>query len=177
MTQREIRAVYDKVVANYGLSEHVVYLASGGLVDVKGPMTSDVDILLMTADYNNLDHIFTDAVKKPRPDKSRCYYEFIVDGRTVSVCATDDPSAKRSIIHRKNELELLKFPLLTVCAIMLKKNGLGTEAAWAAVLGFKEGDPYEIMGREAEYLLHIAEKREDELREALHRNCGPINLG
>ena len=44
--------------------EYEFYLASGGLFDVKGKNTSDIDISLYHADYENLDHVFSGFTKK-----------------------------------------------------------------------------------------------------------------
>lgn len=138
------------------------YLASGGLSDIKGPGTSDVDIVFITDDYEKLDHIFKKAKKEPRPDKKRCYYTFKYGGREVSICASNDRAALRSVTHRLNELMLNKFPLITACAINYKILGMKTEPAWATVLELT-GDPYDAMMMEKNKLRQIAKKKEAKL--------------
>lgn len=138
------------------------YLASGGLSDVKGPGTSDVDIVYMVdnkTNYSALDHLFPKSKKDVRPDKNRCYYLFKYGGREVSVCASNDKTVMRSVTHRNNELMLNQFPLLTACAINNKLNGAKTEPAWATVLGLV-GDPYDALMMPKNKLKQIAKKKE-----------------
>lgn len=121
-------------------------LASGGLADVKGKNTSDVDISLYCSNPEKMIDVFHDAkfVKKGKSGK-HVIYSYIYYGREVNVyCTNDLKLANRSLIHRRNELMLNNYPLLVSQAIYLKLNGNGTEPAWAKVLGL-EGDPYEAM--------------------------------
>jgi hypothetical protein len=129
---KSVVAIYHELKKKYKLSNF--YLASGCLVDVKGAGTSDVDIVYIVGDYNNLT-IFDGAKKEPRPDKNRCYYKFIYKGREVAICASDDKATMRSVIHRKNELMLNKFPHIRSAAIINKLNKNNTEASYVMAMG------------------------------------------
>lgn len=159
---KSIKVVFENLRKKYKLNNF--YLASGGLSDVKGPGTSDVDIVYFVDDYNNLDHLFPKSQKDPRPDKNRCYYLFISEGRQVSICASNDKSVMRSITHRKNELMLNQFQMLTACAINYKLLGMKTEPAWATALEIS-GDPYEILARPTKDLKKIASVKEKKLQQ------------
>lgn len=136
--------VYNKFVKDMGKDyegklEHV----SGGLPDARG--VSDVDVGYMTPDYKNLLSKLPKGTSAKHKDNKSIYripgYE-----REVGLLATDDPSLiDRSKTHREHELALaLKYPDLAAAAANLKKSGMGTEEAWANVLGLS-GDPYEAM--------------------------------
>ena len=99
-------------------------LASGGLLDARG--LSDVDIVVID------------------PNKDETFSVFGYD-REINVKVSSDHGALRSVKHRELELKLeLDYPALAAKAREAKASGLGTEAAWAAVLGL-EGCPYEAM--------------------------------
>lgn len=49
---KSVTQVFQEVKAHYKLKNKKVFLASGGLVDVKGPGTSDVDIVYLTKTKN-----------------------------------------------------------------------------------------------------------------------------
>lgn len=161
---KSIPHIYEEVKKKYKLRK--LFLASGGLVDVKGVGKSDVDIVYITDDYNNLDYLFSGAKKEERPDKNRCYYTFKCGGREVSICASNDESVMRSVKHRANEIMLNKFPLITACAANYKLNGEKTEPAWAKTLAL-QGDPYEELMMNTTKLKNIAKKREKELERIL----------
>lgn len=111
-------------------------LVSGGLEDARG--TSDVDVLIYSA------------------DAEASYYSLNGFDREVNVLVTADPKRLRAEIHREVELELeQKFPALTLLARRAKKEGAGTEAAWAAVLGL-QGCPYEAMADRDSVMLAAA---------------------
>lgn len=143
------------------LPELELYLASGGLPDCKHAL-SDVDIVCVYNDYRNLISLM--------PEWSTMFTEEWVDrviyripgyAREVNIYATDNTAMKRSILHRSNEIRLLRFPLLSAQAIILKQKGWNTEASRTEVL-WLYWDPYEIMTRSD--LLDIAKMREDELK-------------
>eukprot|EP00123_Amoebidium_parasiticum_P022993 comp9965_c0_seq1/m.4856 comp9965_c0_seq1/g.4856 ORF comp9965_c0_seq1/g.4856 comp9965_c0_seq1/m.4856 type:complete len:177 (-) comp9965_c0_seq1:155-685(-) len=140
-----IEEVYSKVCDRY--PGWPFRLASGGLPDVKGPGTSDVDISLLTEEFASLENVFVGSTVKRDAKKSRIVYCLPGFSREVNIYATSDPVlAERAVIHRQNELKLSKFQLLTAMAIAYKTEGLGTEAAWAKALGLT-GDPYENLLR------------------------------
>ena len=168
---KTIETIFKELNTKYKLKQF--YLASGGPADVKGLGTSDVDIVYLvdkTTDYMNLDHIFPGYKKDQRPDKMRCYYLTKYAGRDVSICASSDISVMRSIKHRKAELMLLIYPLITTCVIFHKLNGVKTEPAWALVLGL-QGDPYDEMTMDLAKLKKIAQKKEKELKQIKDRIC------
>ena len=159
---KSIEKVYSEFKAKFPASVRKnFYLASGGLSELKGP--SDVDIVFMVEDYMNLDHLFPNYKKEPREDKKRCYYSTKLSGREVSICASNDKAALRSVKHRENELMLNTFPLITACATFLKLDGMKTEPAWAKVLGL-EGDAYDAMTMPKSKLKKIAKEKEDKLK-------------
>ena len=139
----KIEKVFKKFIKKYPRLD--LKLASGGLADIKGKNTSDVDITFYTEDLTNLSDIFIDALSVLHKNSNVIIYSYKYFGREVNVYCTNDKNlAVRGTTHRRNELMLNKFPLLVSQAIMLKLNGLGTEPAWAKVLQL-EGDPYEAM--------------------------------
>ena len=118
-------------------------LASGGLPDVSG--VSDVDVGLHTQDYKNLlAQLPKGTTAKHAPTHS--YYSIPGYAREINIFATpDEVLAHRAANHRAIQLQLRdKFPELTALARKYKAEGLGTEPAWAKVIGLK-GDPYEGM--------------------------------
>ena len=139
----KLEEVFDKFIKKY--PDLDLKLASGGLADVKGKNTSDVDITLFTETFDHLSDIFFDALSILLKNGNVIIYSYKYYGREVNIyCTNDKKLAIRGTTHRRNELMLNKYPLLVSQAIMLKLNGLGTEPAWAKVLQL-EGDPYEAM--------------------------------
>lgn len=166
---KTIEAVYAEVKKKYKLKGNV-HLASGGMVDVKGPGKSDVDIVYMTKtkeEYMNLEHVFPSSKKEPREDKNRCYYHFNHGGREVSICASNDPSVMRSVTHRKNEILVNQYPHVLAAAIVLKLNGMKTEPAYCRALGIElkeDAEAYELMLMAPTKLKKIAVAREKEIK-------------
>jgi hypothetical protein len=158
---KSIERIFEELQKKFKLKKF--YLASGGLPDIKGPGTSDVDIVYVVDNYTELDSVFPGAEKKHKPEKNRCYYSFNYGSREVNICASDDEAVMRSVTHRKNELMLNQFELLTACAILHKLSGMGTEPAWAAVLGLT-GDPYDAMMMKTGDLKKLARTKENKLK-------------
>lgn len=139
-----VEEVFSKFIKKYPKLD--LKLASGGLSDIKGPNTSDVDISFFCKNLEGSKNIFHDAVSIDK-DKNKKWivYTYFLYGREVNVyCTNDKKLANRGLIHRRNEIMLNNYPLLAAQAIILKKNGHGTEPAWAKVLELP-GDPYEAM--------------------------------
>ena len=136
--------VYSQFLKNMGsdYNDKLVHV-SGGLPDVR--KTSDVDVGYVTPEYKNLLSKLPKGTSVNHKD-GRSVYNVPGYVREVGLFATDNPSlVERSKKHRENELVLaLKYPELAAKAVELKKGGMGTEEAWANVLGLK-GDPYEVM--------------------------------
>ena len=149
-----VENIYKKFIKKYPNLD--LKLASGGLTDVKGKNTSDVDITYYTNKLNNTSKIFNDALFVKNKNNNVIIYSYKYYGREVNVYCTDNKDlAIRGVTHRRNELMLNKYPLLVSQAIMLKLEGYGTEPAWAKVLGLS-GDPYEAMLDKEENLEKIA---------------------
>lgn len=119
----------------------------------------------------NLDQtVFVDSEKEPREDKNRCYYHFRHGGRDVSVCASNDIAVMRSVVHRKNELILNKFPLIVQAAVVYKLNGLKTEPAYIRALGIEMNDDseaYDLMLMKPVILRAVAKKHQKEIQRVL----------
>jgi hypothetical protein len=117
--------------------------SSGGLPDVRG--VSDVDVSLLRKVHNNMLNKFPEGTTLDT-NEERSIYSIPGYDREVNVyVGSDKDRVKRALKHRLNEIYLAKkYPELAVKAATLKKQGLGTEPAWAKVLGL-EGDPYEVM--------------------------------
>lgn len=132
-----------------------VHHVSGGLPDARG--ISDVDIFYPTDEHSDLLSKMPKGtfVVKSKPDKT--IYSIPGYDREVNLFATLDPMKQESILHRATMMELAaKYPELERMAYKLKASGLGSEPAWAKVLGVK-GDPYERMQHTQE-MLEAAEK-------------------
>ena len=136
-TQEEI---YEKVRSL--LPEDAVH-ASGGLPDVRG--TSDVDIAMIRDEHAGLEGTFPEGTTADTRE-DRTIYSIPGYDRPVNVyVGRDKARVERSVQHRKNELMLaMQYPELARQAAELKAGGMGTEEAWAQVLGL-EGDPYDAM--------------------------------
>lgn len=169
---KSINLIFEQLLKKFKLKKF--YLASGGLSDIKGVGTSDVDIVYLVdkeTDYMKLDYIFIGYVKKPRLDKNRCYYLTKIGGREVSICASNDESVMRSVTHRKAEVMLNNFPLITAQAIGYKLDGMKTEASWAKVLNL-EGDPYDAMAMDLTKLKQIAKSKEKKIEKIMNNLTG-----
>lgn len=115
-------AIFDKVKQQLPAGAQ---LASGGLLDARG--LSDVDISVHD------------------PEALDDYYSIEGYDRPINVKVSPDENVLRAVKHRQLELELeQEFPDLVAAARERKAGGLGTEKAWANLLGL-EGDPYEAM--------------------------------
>lgn len=149
-----VENIYKKFIKKYPNLD--LKLASGGLTDVKGKNTSDVDITYYTNKLNDTSKIFCDALSMKNKNNNVIIYSYKYYGREVNVyCTNNKDLAIRGVTHRRNELMLNKYPLLVSQAIMLKLEGYGTEPAWAKVLELS-GDPYEAMLDKEENLEKIA---------------------
>jgi len=129
-----------------------ITLASGGFVDAVPGKVSDVDINLVTPDFKNLDLSPLVCLPARDPDRndSRWIYRIAGYDRPVHIYAiADEKRATRAEKHRSNELMLnTRFPKLAFAAAILKSNGSGTEIAWAAILGYVNGEnPYDMMAQ------------------------------
>lgn len=137
MTQEEIfQLVRDKLPRG---AKH----ASGGLPDARG--LSDVDIALVRKKHDNLRDKFPEGTTlRTRPD--RTIYSIPGYDRPVEVYVGHNKErVRRSVKHRLNFVRLeSKYPQLAEKAAKLKASGMGTEEAWATLLGL-EGDQYEVM--------------------------------
>lgn len=163
----KVEEVFNKFTKKY--PDLDLKLASGGLPDVKGKNTSDVDITLYTENLSILNDIFFDALSNMPKNNNVIIYSYKCYGREVNIyCTNDKKLAVRGYTHRRNELMLNKYPLLVSQAIMLKLNGLGTEQAWAKVLNL-EGDPYEAMLIDEKNLEKIAIEINDKYENLI--NC------
>ena len=107
----KIENVFNKFIKKY--PDLHLKLASGGLADVKGKNTSDVDITLYTKNFNILNDIFFDALSIIPKNNNVIIYSYKYYGREVNIyCTNDKKLAVRGITHRRNELMLNKYPLL-----------------------------------------------------------------
>ena len=136
--------IYNQVVAALGKPyAGKLHHVSGGLPDVKG--LSDVDVGYVTPDYAKLiDKLPQGTTVKHKDGKS--IYAIPGYARAVGLYATDNADLiERSKAHRDVAYSLAaQHPELVENAIKLKQTGMGTEPAWAKVLGLT-GDPYEAM--------------------------------
>ena len=136
--------IYNQVVAALGKPyAGKLHHVSGGLPDVKG--LSDVDVGYVTPDYAKLiDKLPQGTTVKHKDGKS--IYAIPGYARAVGFYATDNADLiERSKAHRDVAYSLAaQHPELVENAIKLKQTGMGTEPAWAKVLGLT-GDPYEAM--------------------------------
>ena len=118
--------------------------ASGGMPDVNG--VSDVDVSVYHPDpAKALELLPKGTTVRSQKDNA---VEYAVPGyrRDVNVYVTSDPDvAQQSVDHRRTTRALKdKFPDAYQVAEALKRQGLGTEPAWAQALDVK-GDPYKAM--------------------------------
>ncbi|CAO3640696.1 unnamed protein product [Cunninghamella echinulata] len=143
---KDIISIYNDIKHIY--KDYNLKLTAGGLTDVKGINTSDVDISLYHTDYNHLDHVFKPSTKHYYPNENATIYSLLGYPREVNIYATNDiQRVNMAMKHRQNELILNHYPNLLSAAIILKKLGESTESAWAKVLELK-GDPFEAMARD-----------------------------
>lgn len=156
-----VSQIFSQVKSKYETHGLDLELTAGGLCDVKGKGTSDVDISLFHNDYQNLRHIFTDSSIEHFPNERATIYSIPGYAREVNIYATDDMKrVEMAMKHRQNELKLNKYPLLLAGAIVLKRLGESTESAWAKALNM-DGDVFEIMARDD--IEDIARKEEEKL--------------
>lgn len=159
---KSIEVIFNEVKKKYKLGSNA-HLASGGLVDVKGPGKSDVDIVFITKDYEHLEKLFPGATKDPDSKHQRVFWIFKHGGREVSICATNSDASMRSVIHRRNEKMLNQFPLIKAAAIAYKMNGHSTEPAYAKALGLtmkNDDEAYDLLMMPTLKLKAIAKARE-----------------
>lgn len=137
--------IYQQVLATLPetLRQRVQH-ASGGLPDARG--FSDVDISYHTDKPHDLLETLPQGTAAERRDDTHTIYSLPGYPRPVNLYATADPvRAQRALKHRTTELALAEqYPQLAELARKAKAGGLGTEKAWAKVLG-AQGDPYEAM--------------------------------
>lgn len=159
---KEIINIFNEIKNMYKDHNLQLELTSGGLCDVNGINTSDVDISLYHENYNNLECIFKNSIKKNYPDENATIYTIKNFPREVNIYATDDiKKVEMEIKHRKNEIKLNKYTTLLSSAIIFKKLGETTESAWVKVLEL-DGDPYELMARED--IEDIAKIKEEKIK-------------
>ena len=142
MSQSEI---FDKITKKYP-NLNLLH-SSGGLPDVKGIGTSDVDISFPqnSLDKNLLIPLFgAENCKLTEEGEGYLIISLLGYEREVNVYVSKRP--ENACIHRQHELWLNEnCPDLVPQAYALKKfAGFSTEEAWAKVLGL-EGDCYEKM--------------------------------
>lgn len=142
------------------LSHLDIQLASGAPVDSKGPLTSDVDGILILPNHDSVDFGELQIIGKEHKEATRTLYHIGGYKRQVEITVSSDWTKLKSVQHRRVILSLLKFEKVSNAVRELKKSGMKTEPAWATVLGLK-GDPYIEMLRGD--LIHIAEAIEKEL--------------
>ncbi len=118
--------------------------ASGGLPDARG--VSDVDIAYFTKRPHELLQWMPEGTTREERDPKHSIYSVPGYDRPVNFYATMDAAhAVRAPSHRATQLALAReYPQLAEQAHTLKTEGLGTEKAWAQLLGV-EGDVYEEM--------------------------------
>lgn len=153
--QNTLRRVLDKRASQTSPSQEDIFTqvkdtlpgrpvhASGGLPDARG--LSDVDISLYNRNYTDMLGQFpegTSAEHKP----GRSIYSIPGYERPVAVYVSNEiKRLNRALRHRRTELALAEqYPDLASEAYKVKQTGMGTEKAWASVLG-AEGDPYEAL--------------------------------
>lgn len=139
-----------------------IQLASGAPVDSKGPLTSDVDGIIILPDHDNVDFGKLEVIGKERKEDTRTLYHIGGYKRQVEITVSSDWTKLKSVQHRRVILSLLKFEKVSNAVCELKKSGVKTEPAWAQVLKL-QGDPYIEMLRCD--LIPIAEVIEKELNE------------
>ncbi len=137
-----------------------IQLASGAPIDSKGPLTSDVDAILILPDHENVDFGKLTVIKKERKDDTRTMYHIGGYKRPVEITVSSDWTKLKSVQHRRVIHSLLGFKKVAAVVFELKKAGMKTEPAWANVLKLS-GDPYLEMLRGD--LIPIAEAIEKEL--------------
>jgi hypothetical protein len=149
--------IFEEALA--ALPEHIrskVLHASGGLPDARGDL-SDVDMTYYTRYPHGLLRKMPEGTIAERRDPEHTIYTLPGYPREVNLYATMNRArARRAPAHRDTAIALqLQYPELAEAARKLKSGGLGTEKAWAKVLGV-EGDPYEEM-LNREKMLALAE--------------------
>lgn len=137
-----------------------IQLASGAPIDSKGPLTSDVDAILILPNHDNVDFGELTIINKERKDDTRTLYHIGGYKRPVEITVSSDWTKLKSVQHRRVILSLLRFEKVVAAVYDLKKSGMKTEPAWAKVLKLN-GDPYIEMLRSD--LIPIAEAIEKEL--------------
>lgn len=176
----EIIEIYTKVLEKFpDIAD--AKLASGGLPDVLGYSTSDVDLIIVTDKINGFENTFGNnliQIKAPSETKPyRCVYTIRLEGynRDINIYATTNPTNTNAITHRDNEILLNQYQNLQQVAIwhkMFGKNAngdsLSTEEAWAVTLCL-QGDPYDRMAQSNEKIKAIADLMEPELQNAFLR--------
>jgi hypothetical protein len=138
--------IFEEALA--ALPEHIrnkVLHASGGLPDARGDL-SDVDMTYYTRYPHGLLRKMPEGTIAERRDPEHTIYTLPGYPREVNLYATMNRArARRAPAHRDTAIALQQqYPELAEAARKLKSGGLGTEKAWAKVLGV-EGDPYEEM--------------------------------
>lgn len=176
----EIIEIYTKVLEKFPDIANA-QLASGGLPDIGGPSTSDVDLLLITDNTTGFENSFGDhliqikAASESKPD--RTVYTIRLEGynRNINIYATNNPNNTDSVLHRDNEVLLNGYHNLQQVAIWHKmfgkdENGepLTTEEAWARTLCL-QGNAYDRMAQSSDKIKAIADLMEPELQDAFIR--------
>lgn len=162
---KDVTEIFNSVKEKYKEHGLPLQLTAGGLCDVKGEGTSDVDISLFHITYYDLDHIFIDSTVTHYPEERATIYSIRGFEREVNIYATDDMKRiEMAVKHRENELKLNQYPLLLSAAIVLKKLGESTEEAWVKALNLQQDgcNAFEIMARNN--IVSIAKNEEDRLK-------------
>ncbi|CAO3619716.1 unnamed protein product [Cunninghamella blakesleeana] len=181
---QDIINIFNEIQSKY--KEYDLKLTAGGLTDVKGENTSDIDISLYHDQYNELQDVFKGSTKEVYPKERATIYSFPKGDyytRDVNIYVTNDQKRiDMAMQHRKNELLLNQYPTLLSAAIVLKRLGESTESAWAKVLELKDHhhsndndndnnennwDPFELMARND--IESIAKKQEEKLLSIMNR--------
>jgi hypothetical protein len=176
----EIIEIYTKVLEKFP-DIASAKLASGGLPDVAGPSTSDVDLLIVTENITGFEHSFGDhliqikAQSVAKPHRTVYTIRLPEYNRNINIYATNNPNNTDAITHRDNEVLLNQYQNLQQVAIwhkMFVKDADGspitTEEAWARTLCLY-GDPYDRMAQASEKIKAIADLMEPELQSAFVR--------
>ncbi len=162
--------------------------ASGGLPDVHGVYTSDVDLVLLVSDEQQAKDIslvhelapyLHNKVDISEENPSRVIYTLYLPNnpRVINLFVTWDQDGMRSVAHRRNTVLLNNYPNIQTVAIWNRKYRqsifkpgklMGTEEAWAHALNLNPDldpnfDPYTALLHDG--ILDLAKQIDDEMSE------------